>query len=86
MGSIKRTMARRKAKKAKKNLKQQMMLFDKLGTECSACEKPFDKTSKEYAMQWKVVVREKEELVRLYCPECWDKASKLVKSVEEDDN
>ena len=79
-------MARRKAKRAKDNIKQQMMLFDKMGTECNTCRKPFDKKSKEYAMQWKVVVREKEELVRLYCPECWEKAAKLVKMVEENEN
>ena len=78
MGGIKRKMKRNKAKRAKKEMKQQLMMFEQLGDECAACLKPFDKKSKEHAMTWKVVVREKEELVRLYCPDCWDKANKII--------
>ena len=88
MGSLKRKMARNKAKKEKKQfektMKQQLLMFDKLGDECSACEKPFDKKSKEHAMTWNVVVREQEEIVRLYCPECWDKANKIIKEIKDD--
>ena len=84
MGSLKRKMARNKAKRAKKDLKEQMMMFDKLCDECSACEKPFDKSSKEHAMTWNVVVREKEKVIRLYCPDCWDKANKLIKEIQDD--
>ena len=88
MGSLKRKMARNKAKKEKKNfekeMKQQLLMFDKLGAECSACEKPFDKKSKEHAMTWNVVVKEEEEIVRLYCPECWDKANKIIKEIKDD--
>ena len=29
-------------------------------------------------------MREQEEKVRLYCPECWDKANKLIKEIEDD--
>ena len=76
-------MARNKAKKQKKEMKQLLGLFDKLGDECAACEAPYDKTSKEQAMTWKVVVREKEEIVRLYCPDCWDKTTEAIKQVEE---
>ena len=88
MGSLKRKMARNKAKKEKKQfekaMKQQLLMFDKLGDECSACQKPFDKKSKEHAMTWNVVVREQEEIVRLYCPECWDKANKIIKEIKDD--
>jgi len=31
-----------------------------------------------------VVVREQEELVRLYCPECWDKAASIAKQFMEE--
>ena len=58
---------------------QQLNMFDELGDECSACEKPYDKKSKEHATTWNVVVREKEKIVRLYCPECWTKAKSIVK-------
>ena len=88
MGSLKRKMARNKAKKEKKEfekvMKQQLFMFDKLGDECAACSKPYDKKSKEHAMTWNVVVREQEEIVRLYCPECWDKANKIIKEIKDD--
>ena len=76
-------MARNKAKKQKKEMKQLLGLFDKLGDECAACEAPYDKTSKEQAMTWKVVVREQEQIVRLYCPDCWNKTTEAIKQVEE---
>jgi hypothetical protein len=84
MGSLKRKMSRQKAKRAKKEMKQQLAMFDKLGDKCNACEKPFDKKSKEQAMTWNVVVREEEKVVRLYCPECWDKAKKIIKEIKDD--
>ena len=76
-------MARNKAKKQKKEMKELLGLFDKLGDECAACEAPYDKTSKEQAMTWKVVVREQEQVVRLYCPDCWNKTTEAIKQVEE---
>ena len=88
MGSLKRKVARNKAKKEKKEIeklmKQQLFMFDKLGTECSACSEPYDKKSKEHAMTWKVVVREREEVVRLYCPKCWGKANKIIEEFNND--
>ena len=59
-----------------------LMMFDMLDDECAACTKPFDKKSKEHAMTWNVVVREQEKVVRLYCPDCWDKAQQIIKQVE----
>ena len=63
---------------------KQLMMFDMLEDECAACDKPFDKSSKEHATTWNVVVREKEKLVRLYCPECWDKANKIIEEFNND--
>ncbi len=83
MGSLARKIARNKAKKEEKEMKQLLSMFEKLGDECAACEAPFDKKSKEHAETWKVVVREKEQVVRLYCPECWGKANEAIKQVEE---
>ena len=87
MGSLKRKLARnqvKKNKKAEKQMTKKLMMFDKLEDECASCEKPYDKKSKEHAMTWNVVVREKEDIVRLYCPECWDKANELIKEVQND--
>ena len=40
-------------------------------------EKPFDKKDREMAMTWTVVVRDDDD-VRLYCPDCWTKATNIV--------
>ena len=85
MGSIKRKMARKRAKRLKKDMKDQLLMFDKLPDNCLACEKEFDKKSKEHAMTWSVVVREEEKVVRLYCPECWGMAKNLIKQVQENE-
>ena len=85
MGSLKRMMARnamKKQKKAEKKMAKRLMMLDMLDDECAACTKPFDKKSKEHAMTWNVVVREQEKVVRLYCPDCWDKAQQIIKQVE----
>ena len=82
MGSLKRKIARDKAKRAKKELKKKMSMFETIGDECAMCQKPFDKKSKEHAMTWNVVVREKEDVVRIYCPDCWDAAMKIIARVE----
>jgi hypothetical protein len=88
MGSLKRKLERNQEKKDKKatekKIQNQLMMFDKLEDHCAACEKPFDKKSKEHASTWNVVVREKEDVVRLYCPECWDKANKLIEEIQND--
>ena len=59
-------------------LEQQVALFNKLPDECLTCQKSYDRTDKEMASTWSVVVHGGEELVRLYCPECWNKAKKIT--------
>lgn len=58
-----------------------MGLFDLIPEDCMICHKRFDKTSKEMAMTWSVVVREKEKKVRVYCPDCWSKAQNLLEEL-----
>ena len=87
MGRLKRKLERKQQKKDKKlekEMSKKMMMFDKLEDHCAACEKPFDKKSKEHVSTWNVVVREKEDVVRLYCPECWEKANKLIEEIQND--
>ena len=72
---------KRKLKKQTKDnkiLAEQISLFGKLPNSCDACNKSFDKTDKEMVFSWKVVVKEKEQVVRLFCPECHDKATKVI--------
>ena len=85
MGSLKRKMARKKAARAKKDIKQKMGLFDKIGDECLVCQKDFDKTDKEQVTSWFVAVRKEEGKVNLYCTDCWERGQKLVQQLGEKD-
>jgi len=81
---IKRNKQKKQKKEAQKKIKKQMFLFGKLPNKCLTCDEKFDKKSKEHALSWKVIVREKEEKVHLYCPECWGAAEDLLKGIEND--
>ena len=61
-------------------LATQAALFSKLPDECTACETPFDKTDREMASTWRVVVREQDKdlPVRVYCVECWSAAQEVL--------
>ncbi len=87
MGSINRKLRRAQAKKMKKDANKEMALkvalFGKLPSNCLTCDKPFDKMNKEQVMSWNVVVRQDEEKVNLYCPECWEGAKKIVQDFKE---
>ena len=82
-----REQRRAAAKQAKKDgnsdMEEKMHLFGKLPDECLTCGLPFDKKDKSMVQNWNVVVREQEEKVNLYCPECWDKAMKLLKDFKK---
>ena len=43
-----------------------------LPDQCSNCEKPFDKKSREMAMTWMVVAD--DDTKALVCPDCWEKS------------
>ena len=83
MGNMSRKIKRNKKKKAKKELATKVALFGKLGDACMTCDKPFDKKDKAQVMSWSVVVREQEEKVNLYCPECWDRAKTIVEEFKK---
>ena len=82
---IKRKNISKKSKKAKKLAKEELAtkvaLFGKLPDNCLTCQQPFDKMNKEQVMAWSVVV--KQETVRLYCPNCWNKAVTIIKDFKE---
>ena len=77
---------KRKEKQLEKDLEQKMGLFDKLPSACYACKETFDKTDKSMVQSWNVVVKEKEGVVRLYCPECWAMAKKFIEEVKNEQN
>ena len=82
-----REQRRRMQKEAKKDGNQEfeskVALFGKLPDECLACTKPFDKTDRDMVMSWSVVVHGPEEVVRLYCPDCWGKAKKITEDFKK---
>lgn len=82
--SAKRKLKRAKQKQAKKDVEVALGLFDKIPEHCLTCQEPYDRMNKEQVMSWRVVVREKEEKVNLYCPDCWNKATNLLKQIEEE--
>ena len=61
-----------------RELSRKIGLFDRIPDRCLTCNMNFDKRDKEMVMTWYVVVREREGKVNLYCPECWDKAEKII--------
>ena len=82
--SIKRKLKRQKKKDAEKEMKQALGLFDKIPEDCLTCKTKFDKKDKRMVSAWQVVVRKEEKLVRLYCPECWNTAIKIVKEYHDE--
>ena len=80
-----REQSRAAAKQAKKagnvELEEKVALFGSLPDHCMVCEMDFDKKDKEMVQSWSVVVHDKKEQVRLYCPACWGQAVKLVEEV-----
>jgi len=85
MSSFERKLKRKNTNKAKKDAEKELAvktaLFGKLPDKCLTCEKAFDKMNKEQVISWNVVI--KQEIVRLYCPDCWDKAVTVIKDFKE---
>ena len=73
-----RRAAAKRKKLAEEDMAKKVKLMGSLGDSCLTCDAPFDKKNKEQVFSWRVVVREKEKKVNLYCPPCWENALKLV--------
>ena len=84
--SAKRKLKRAKQKQSKKDVQVALGLFDKIPEHCLTCHEPYDRMNREQVTSWRVVVREEEERVNLYCPDCWNKATNLIKEMEKEIN
>tara|TARA_A100001391_G_scaffold183575_1_gene150889 strand:+ start:348 stop:596 length:249 start_codon:yes stop_codon:yes gene_type:complete len=71
-----RTMQKQMGKDSATNIAEKVSQFDKLPQQCSACQKEFDKKDKDMVSSWNVVV--KQEVVRLFCPECIKKTQEIL--------
>jgi hypothetical protein len=71
-----RSMKKQVGKKATDEMSSQVALFGKLPESCNACNKEFDKKDKDMVQSWSVVV--KQEIVRLFCPDCIEKTKEVL--------
>ena len=78
MNRKQRRTLKKKLSKPEQELAQQVALFGMLPDSCSACQKSFDKKDKDMVFSWSVVVHNKTEAVRLFCPECIEKTKELI--------
>ena len=78
-----RAAAKQAGKEGNQELESKIALFGKLPDECLACSKPFDKKDKEMVMSWQVIVHGDQEVVRLYCPNCWSKAMEITQDFKK---
>jgi hypothetical protein len=70
--SLKRKLKREAHKNSKKDFSKKVGLFNKIPDLCLTCNKT-----------WNVVVNRQKEEVRLYCPECWNKAKSLIDEIKD---
>ena len=87
MSSLERKLSRKQdkaTKKIEKKLAKKLNMFDELPENCLTCDAEYDKKNREQATTWQVVI--KTDAVRLYCPECWDKAKDLIDKYMEQQN
>ena len=76
---------KKKGQKPNEEIDKKMGLFDLLPDQCSACLAPYDKKDKQMATTWNVVVKEEAKIVRLYCPDCWSTAQRILQDVRDND-
>ena len=69
----------KKSKQKTTDMERKLGLFDLIPDDCFVCHKNFDKKDKKMVQTWNVVVRENKNSVKIYCPECWNNALKLLK-------
>ena len=80
MNRKQRRSAEAKKRKGDPNqrIADRMTLFGHLPESCSACKEPFDKSNKDMVFSWKVLVRENQESVSLFCPNCIKKTQEIL--------
>ena len=74
--ATRRAMNKKMGEENTENIAEKISQFNKLPDACSACQETFDKKDKTMAQSWSVVV--KQEVVRLFCPECIKKTQEIL--------
>ena len=65
--------------KKPREFEEKLGMFDKLPDHCLSCLKDYDKKNKAMVTSWSVGI------VRLYCPDCWQKAIDVVEALKNED-
>ena len=78
----KRALGKKNRNTCAENFSDKISQFNKLPEQCSTCEKGFDRKDREMLQSWNVVVR--QEVVRLFCPDCMNKAKQVVQQHGEE--
>jgi hypothetical protein len=71
-----RTLEKKVGKKGMEELTQKAFEFSNIPEKCAACQDPFNKKDKAMVQSWRVVVR--QEMVRIFCPDCLDKVKEIL--------
>jgi len=61
---------------AQEKMAEQVAMFGKLPEACDICQKEFDKKNMDMVKSWNVVV--KQDIVRLFCPQCIEKTREVL--------
>lgn len=85
VGSISRSIKRKKEKKTRKDLQKrmdrQLDVVNNMPESCESCTSTFDKTDKHMLDEWHIVIYPGTPSPTLYCPDCWDSAPENVGNV-----
>jgi len=76
-----RAMEKSTGSKVAQNFSDKISQFHKLPDQCSTCTEPFDKKDRDMLSSWSVVVR--QDTVRLFCPDCLNKAKQTIEQYGE---
>jgi len=79
-----RTLKKYVGKNATVDLAEKISQFGKLPEQCNICQETFDKEDRNMLQSWSVVV--KQEVVRLFCPECMKKAKEVIDNAKNSED
>ena len=71
-----RAMSKHMGVETQQKMATQAAQFEKMPELCGICQKEFDRKNKEMVESWSVVV--KQEVVRLFCPDCMNTAKEVL--------
>ena len=81
MSRAQRRAQKKKMSKDEQKISDKIFQFNQLPDKCNTCKKAFDKQDKAMVQSWSVVV--KQEVVRIFCPDCIKKTQEILNASTE---